>query len=141
MLPSSLGVYGKRLAENPQGAASQDRRKPYAPGANVVGDRIRRLRLERGLRLVDVARRVRRPEGTHYSGGYVSRVERGWANAPLYVYLQIATVLEVDQWRLFAADDVFREFRMEEIVLLRFLRRVGIAPEEALARVIEAPSR
>lgn len=103
--------------------------------AVVVGDRIRRTRLERGVRLLDLARDVNKPGGGHYSASHFSRLERGWANATLYVYLKIADRLEVDPWHLFAADEVGREARPEELFLLRFLRRSGISPEEALARI------
>lgn len=108
----------------------------YLEVAVVVGDRIRRLRLDNGVRLLDLARDVAKPGGGGYSASHFSRLERGWANAPLYVYLQIASVLDVDPWQLFAQDDVRHEPSPGEVVLLRFLRRAGIPPEEALARIV-----
>ena len=112
-----------------------DRR--YLEVAVVVGDRIRRLRMDRDWTLIELARRVRKPGGkAGYSASYFSRLERGWANAPLYTYLQIATALEADSWALFAPDEVRLEASPAELVLLRFLRRTGISPEEALERIV-----
>ena len=108
----------------------------YLEVALVVGDRIRRLRMDRGWTLIELARKVRKPGGKGYSASYFSRLERGWANAPLYTYLQIATVLEADSWALFAPDEVRHDPSPGELVLLRYLRRAGIAPEEALERIV-----
>jgi transcriptional regulator with XRE-family HTH domain len=110
--------------------------KRYLEVAVVVGDRIRRLRLDRDWTLIDLARRVRKPGGNGYSASYFSRLERGWANAPLYTYLQIAKALEADQWALFAPDEARQEASPGELVLLRFLRRTGVSPEEALERIV-----
>jgi transcriptional regulator with XRE-family HTH domain len=101
----------------------------------VVGDRIRRLRQARGWALHELARRVRKHEGGHYSAGYFSRLERGWASAPLYVYLVIAGALEVEPGVLLGPDEVQRELAPEEAVLLRLLRRSGIEPGDAIARL------
>ena len=109
----------------------------YLELAYVVGGRIRRLRLDREWRLSDLAGRVRKPEtGGSYSASYLSRLERGWANAPLYVYLRIAAALEVDEWLLFARDDVAEQASGAEMVIIRFLRETGMAPEQALARLV-----
>jgi transcriptional regulator with XRE-family HTH domain len=84
-----------------------------------------------------LAQRVYKPEtGGWYSASYMSRLERGWANAPLYVYLRIADALEVDEWLLFARDGVAEEVSAAEMVLLRCLRETGLAPEQALARLV-----
>jgi hypothetical protein len=56
------------------------------------------------MTLYDLAVSVRKPEGGHYSPGYFSRLERGWASAPLYTYLAIADVLEVDAGVLLGPD-------------------------------------
>lgn len=114
--------------------------------AAVVGDRIRRLRLDRGMRLLELARRIPKPSGRPYSASYVSRIERGWAHAPIYVYDHIARALDVDPWLLFAQDEVRHDPRPDELVLLRFLRRAGISPDEVLwlladaARPTKAPA-
>ena len=100
-----------------------------------MGDRIRRLRNDRGWSLAELARRVWKPDGGHYSAGYFSRVERGWASAPLYVYLAIADVLEVKPGILLGADEATKEFTAEQRLLLGFLEAAGIEPGEALARL------
>ena len=81
-------------------AARRPARKPGTPGfwrhpyydewGAVVGDRVRRLRQERRWTLNDLAGAVPKPEGGAYSGGFFSRLERGWTSAPLYVYVHIA---------------------------------------------------
>lgn len=85
----------------------------------VVGDRIRRLRQGRNWTLYELATRVRKPEGGCYSSGYFSRLERGWASAPLYVYLVIAEALEVDAGQLLGPDEVQRDPSAEEAVLMQ----------------------
>jgi transcriptional regulator with XRE-family HTH domain len=40
----------------------------------VVGDRIRRLRQDRGWSLAELRAQVLKPEGGHYSAGYFSRL-------------------------------------------------------------------
>lgn len=115
--------------------------KRYLEVAVVVGDRIRRLRHDRGVRLLDLARTVPKPGGDGYSPSHLSRLERGWAHAPLYVYLRIASALDVDPWGLFAQDEVGREPSAGELVLLRFLRHAGIPAEEALARIATPGAR
>jgi transcriptional regulator with XRE-family HTH domain len=101
----------------------------------VVGNRVRRSRRAQDLTLVQLARALHKPEGGHYSAGYVSRVERGWASAPLYVYLAIADVLGLDPGRLLGPDEVQKEVTDAELTLVRFLREAGVAPHEALARL------
>ena len=59
----------------------------------------------RGLTLVQVAGQITRPGGGGYSHGYLSRLERGWASAPLHFYLSLAEVLAIDPGRLLGPDD------------------------------------
>jgi transcriptional regulator with XRE-family HTH domain len=101
----------------------------------VVGDRIRRLRRDRGLTLVDLAAMVEKPRGKCFSPGYISRVERGWANTPLSTYLAIAASLEVAPWRLLGPEEVQKEVTEAELTLIQFLRHIGLPPHEALARL------
>ncbi len=101
----------------------------------VVGDRIRRCRRARDLTLVQLARQVHKPEGGLYSAGYLSRIERGWASAPLYVYLALADVLGLDAGRLLGPDDAQKEVTDGELTLVRYLRASGVAPHEALERL------
>jgi transcriptional regulator with XRE-family HTH domain len=105
----------------------------------VVGDRIRRLRRDRDLTLVQLSGMVDKPGGGGFSPGYISRVERGWANAPLATYLAIAAGLEVPPWRLLGPEEVQKEVTDAELTLIQFLRHVGLAPHEALAKLASEP--
>ena len=106
--------------------------------AVVVGDRIRRLRNERGWSLVDLARRITKPEGGYYSAGYFSRFERGASSPPLYAYLRIADELDVEPGLLLGPDEVQRALTPEQAVLLSFLERAGIDSGDAIARLAGA---
>ncbi len=78
----------------------------------VVGDRIRRLRNARSLTLGEMTDLVAKPDGDgRYSAGYLSRLERGNAGAPLYVYLAIAVAFDLSPGRLLGADDAERDAR------------------------------
>ncbi|MDP8942766.1 MAG: helix-turn-helix domain-containing protein [Actinomycetota bacterium] len=113
-------------------------RDPYhCEWSIVVGDRVRRLRDARDLSLRELADALGKPEGGRYSGASLSRLERGWASAPLYVYLAIAAALEVEPGRLLGPDDVQRPVTEAELTLVRTLRRLDIAPDEAIARLAE----
>ena len=68
---------------------------------------------------------MRKPEGGVYSGGYFSRLERGWASAPLYVYLAIAVTLGVEPGWLLGEDAVGRETTAPERALLGFVKTRG----------------
>jgi transcriptional regulator with XRE-family HTH domain len=105
----------------------------------VVGDRVRRLRRDRDLTLVQLSRMVERPDGKGFSPGYISKVERGWANAPLATYLAISAGLGVPPWRLLGPEEVQKEVTDAELTLIQYLRHVGIAPHEALAKLASAP--
>lgn len=67
--------------------------------------------------------------------GYFSRIERGWASAPLYTYLAIADVLELQPGVLLGPDEAQRRTSGAEEVLLGLLRRKGISAEDAIARL------
>lgn len=108
--------------------------------AVVIGDRIRRIRTARGWLLRDLAERVRRPDGHRYSLGYFSKIERGWATAPLYAYLAVAAALDVDPGRLFGSDAAMLDASEAEITLLRTVRSLGLEPHEALA-ILAAQAR
>lgn len=101
----------------------------------VVGDRIRRLRRDRGLTLADLAHSIPKPEGGHFSPGYISRIERGWTSATLYAYLAIAAALDVDPGSLLGPDAASLETDTAEAVLLRWMRARGVAPHDALLRL------
>ena len=120
-------------------------RKPGTPGfwrhpyyddwGEVVGGRVRRLRHERGWTLVDLAEAVPKPEGGFYSGGFFSRLERGWTSAALYVYIHAAAHLGVRPGALLGSDDIEKPLTPGQDALLRFVERMGISPAEAMARL------
>jgi transcriptional regulator with XRE-family HTH domain len=101
----------------------------------VVGDRVRRLRRSRDLTLRELAEMIVRPDGGHYHGGYMSRLERGYSFAPLYTYVVAADALGIEAGRLLGPDDVQREVSEAEHMLLRFLRDAGVTPHDALGRL------
>ncbi len=105
--------------------------------AIVVGDRTRRLRRKRGMTLGNLADAISTPSGDGYSVGYLSKLERGFANPPLYAYLAIAVALGVEPGRLLGSDDALGEVSDAELTLIRALRVAAIEPYEALARLVE----
>lgn len=134
-----------RHQTNVRHAEAGGERKPGTPGfwrhpyydewGEVVGGRVRRLRRERGWTLNDLAEAVPKPEGGFYSGGYFSRLERGWTSAPLYVYIHAAAQLLVRPGALLGADEIEKPLTPGQDALLRFVDRLGIPPEEAMARL------
>ena len=107
----------------------------------VVGHRVRRLRTARGWRLSDLRESVRKPDGGSYSGGYFSRMERGWTSPPLYAYIATATALEVGPGELLGLEDFDREISREQRMLLAVVERLGLSPDEAVARIASVPER
>jgi hypothetical protein len=65
----------------------------------------------------------------------VSRLEKGYANAPLYAYIHFAEAYGVAPELLLGPDEVQRPVGLGEMTLLRVLRRLEIEPDEALARI------
>jgi len=110
-------------------------RNYHTEWSGVVGDRIRRLRRGRDLTLQNLADKVERPDGGRYSISYYSRLERGSSSPPLYVYLAIAECFDLHPGRLLGPDDAERDATAEEMVLIRFLRRTRVSPDDALARL------
>ncbi len=105
----------------------------------VIGDRVRRLRNARGLFLWQMSQLVEKPNEGCYSAGYFSKIERGFASAPLYVYLAIADVFEVPPGRLLGPDDAQRSVTEAEMTLVGVIRRLGISADEAIVRVLRPP--
>jgi transcriptional regulator with XRE-family HTH domain len=97
---------------------------------------VRRLRKTHGLTLARMAGLFHRPDGGHYSPGFLSRLERGWASPPLWVYVVLAERFDVDPGRLLGPDHVAMEIGEAEVTLLRLLRRLRIEPDEAIARLV-----
>ena len=83
-------------------------------------------------------RRVPKPEGGQYSGGYFSRLERGWTSPPLYVYVALAEAFEVQPGELLGVEEFDREFSPEQRMLLRVVEQMGLEPHEAAARLLDA---
>ena len=101
----------------------------------VVGRRVRMLRQRAGLVIHELATDIRRADGRPYSASFVSRLERGWASPPLYVYCLIATRFEVAPGELLGPDGVERTIDDAELTLVRVVRRLGLTPEDAIARL------
>jgi transcriptional regulator with XRE-family HTH domain len=102
----------------------------------VIGSRVRRLRRQRSMSLQTLGQAIGKDDGWgYYSGGYISRLERGRASAPLYVYLAIADVLEVDPGALLGPESATMAVSEAETVLLRWLRARGTEPHEAILRL------
>ena len=111
----------------------------YCEWGVVVGDRVRRLRKGRDLTLAQMSSLVPRPYEGSYHAGYFSRLERGWASAPLYTYLALADVFDVPPGRLLGPDDAQRDFSEGEMTMVVLLRRLRMAPDEAIARIVATP--
>ena len=131
---------GRHPVYPPEGSRSRGGsprwRDPYfCEWSQVVGDRVRRLRRRQELSLNELAVMVQKPEGGNYSAGYYSRLERGWASAPLYAYLALSEALGVEPGRLLGMEDVDRPVSEAEMTLLLFLRGIGVTPDEALVRL------
>jgi transcriptional regulator with XRE-family HTH domain len=105
---------------------------------HVVGRRVRKLREERGWTLDGLAQGVVRPDGKRYSVTTFSRLERGSAGSPLYVYLQLAGCLEITPGRLLGEDAALLQATEAELTLIETLRTLGVAPAEALAALVQA---
>jgi len=113
------------------------RRAPfYSEWGEVVGGRIRRLRQQRGLTLLELAERPLTPRGAGHSPGFLSQLERGWSSPPFYTYVAIAHALGETPGRLLGPD--VTEVDPAEAVLLECLRATGITPHEALVRLLGA---
>jgi transcriptional regulator with XRE-family HTH domain len=107
-------------------------RTPYS---EMVGARIKRARSARELTQGQLLERVERPRGGTYSTGLLSRIEKGHASSPLYVYLHVAKALELEPGRLMGSDETQKPISEAEMTLVRFLRHLGQAPDEAIARL------
>jgi transcriptional regulator with XRE-family HTH domain len=112
-------------------------RTPYS---EMIGARIRRARTSRDLTQGSLLAKVGRPSGGVYSNGLLSRIEKGYANSPLYVYMHVAEALDLEPGRLMGSDETQKPISEAEMTLLRFLRRLGMRPDEAIARLAMAGS-
>ncbi len=99
----------------------------------VVGRRARALRQRADLTIYELAAEIRRADGRPYSPSFVSRLERGWASPPLYVYCLPAARFEVAPGELLGSEGVERIIDDAELTLVRVVRRLGLTPEDAIA--------
>jgi transcriptional regulator with XRE-family HTH domain len=115
----------------------QGRLDPYhCEWGVIIGDRIRRLRRDRGMTLADLCAAVDKPDGGHYTTGFFSRLERGWASGPLVTYAEVAAQFGVEPGRLLGPDDAQCEVSEAEMTLIRVLRQMGLPPHEAIGRLV-----
>jgi hypothetical protein len=91
------------------------------------------------MTLTDLGRELTRPDGSSFSAGFVSRLERGRSAAALYVYLAIADVLEVDPGVLLGPEPTTTEVSEAGGVLVRYVRDIGLEPHEAILRLSAPP--
>lgn len=102
----------------------------------MIGRRLKRIREGRRLTQKYVADRTRKPRGNGvYSQGLLSRIEAGYANAPLYTYIDFAEFYELDPARVMGPEDAEKPVDEAEMALIKFLRRAGISVDEAIARL------
>ncbi len=85
-----------------------------------------------------MTRVIEKPNEGFYSPGFFSRLERGWASPPLYVYLAIAAEFQVEAGRLLGPDDVEKPLSDREMTLIEVVRRARIPAAEAIRRVLGA---
>jgi transcriptional regulator with XRE-family HTH domain len=102
----------------------------------MVGRRLKRIREGRGLTQGQALGNVRRPNGKGYSQGSLSRIEAGYANSPLYAYMHLADGYGLDPARVLGPEEAERKVSEAEATLIKSLRRLGIGPDEAIARVL-----
>jgi transcriptional regulator with XRE-family HTH domain len=112
-------------------------RTPYS---EMVGARLRRARLARDLTQGALLAKVERPHGGRYGSGLLSRIERGYANSPLYVYMHVAEALDIEPGRVLGSDETQKPISEAEMTLVRILRRAEIKPDEAIARLMPGDS-
>jgi transcriptional regulator with XRE-family HTH domain len=111
----------------------------WSPWTALVGGRIRSLRKRRGLTLAELVQRVEiRGVKPRFGIGYLSEIERGRGTCPMCIYEAVANALGVPPWVLLGPDEIDKPFSDAEIVLLRTLARLGITPDEAIARIAKA---
>ena len=104
----------------------------------VVGRRVRVLREGADLTISELAAEIRRADDRPYSATFVSRLERGWASPPLWVYCLLAARFEVGPGELLGSEGLERPVDDAELTLVRVVRRLGLSAEDAIARLAGA---
>jgi hypothetical protein len=84
----------------------------------------------------ELCRAVDKPDGGHYTPGFFSRLERGWASGPLVTYAAVAAQFDVEPGRLLGPDDAQRQVSEAEMTLIRVMRQMRMAPHEAIAQLV-----
>jgi transcriptional regulator with XRE-family HTH domain len=107
-------------------------RSPYSL---MIGHRFKRIRIGRQLTQSKVVAIARKPNRGFYSQGFLSRIEAGYANAPLYSYVDFANAYQLDPGRLMGPEEAEKPVGEAEMALVGFIRRLGIGPDEAMARI------
>ena len=102
----------------------------------VVGRRVRALRLQRGIAIPALAQEIQRADGRPYSPSFVSRLERGWASPPLFSYILLARYFDVAPGELLGSEGVERPITDAELTLVRVARNMLLTPEEAIVRLM-----
>jgi transcriptional regulator with XRE-family HTH domain len=123
------------LSGHPVGGERWERlhKTPYT---RMIGLRLKRIREGRHLTQQHVADNTRKPRGNgFYSQGLLSRIEAGYANAPLYTYIDFANFYELDPARVMGPEDAEKPVDDAEMTLIKFLRNMGISVDEAIARL------
>ena len=104
--------------------------------AKVVGRRVRTLRLQRELTIIDLAQEIERADGRPYSPSFVSRLERGWASPPLFAYITLARFFDVAPGELLGSEGVERPLSDAELTMVRVARNLLLSPEQAIVRLM-----
>ena len=104
--------------------------------AQVVGRRVRALRLQREMTILDLAQEIERADGRPYSPSFVSRLERGWASPPLFAYITLARFFDVAPGELLGSEGVERPLSDAELTMVRVARNLLLSPEQAIVRLM-----
>ena len=76
-----------------------------------------------------------RADGGHYSPSFFSRLERGWASPPLFVYISLAEAFGAQPGRLLGLEEAVDQVSEAELTVLKLMRRLELEPEEAIVRL------
>ena len=76
------------------------------------------------------------PTVSRTSASFVSRVERGFASPPLWAYIHMANIFDLSPGRLLGPEELEGSVTESEMTLIRVTRRLGLEPEEAIARLV-----
>ena len=106
----------------------------------IVGGRVRQWRQQAGLTLTDLGPMALRADGGQYSASFFSRLERGWASPPLFVYISLAEAFGAQPGRLLGLDEAVSQVSEAELTVIKLIRRLELQPEEAILRLTRSAS-